>query len=86
MIKAPTVAGLIRPVNAVTIERAHPATRQIPVPDFIRILRQGKAPALYLAAAIEQAEFDFFGMGRKQSEINPLPVPACAKRIRFTGQ
>ena len=55
------------------------------MPDLIGILRQWQPFNFALAGRIEQAQFDFFGMGGKQREIDALAVPSCAKRIGFAG-
>ena len=55
------------------------------MPHLIGVFRQGQSLDLTLTGGIEQAQFNFFGMGGKQREINALAIPGGTKRIGFAG-
>ena len=55
------------------------------MPDLIGILGQHQALDLALTGRVEQAEFDLFGMGGKEREIDAFAIPVGTKRVGFAG-
>src|SRR5690606_17025331 len=58
-----------------------PHIRKVTVPYLMRIFRQGNAADLSPPLGIEKAQFDLFGMGRENGDIDAGPVPGGAERI-----
>ena len=77
--------GRVRPMHPVAIELARPQVRQIAVPHFVGISRQGQPGDLAPAAGLEQAQLDPFGMGREEGEIDPAAIPGGAQGCRVAG-
>ena len=80
-IEAVPVGRIERPVDAVAVKQVRPRVRQIAVPDLVGIFRKHDARLLLAAGAVEQAQFDLFGMRRKKREIDAPAVPGRAQRI-----
>src|ERR1700730_12717052 len=80
-VEAVPAAGIVRTIDAITIERARPRIGQIAMPDLIAAFRQGAARDLAHARGVEQAELDLRRIGGEEREIDPLAVPGGAQRI-----
>src|SRR5580700_3281920 len=81
VIKSVTCGGIVWPVDAIAIKLIGPHVRQIAMPDLVGVFGQHDASLLVLARALEQAQFDLFGMRREQCEVDPLAVPRRPKRV-----
>src|SRR5438270_9958679 len=84
-VEAVPGGGIVRAVDAITVELVRPHFRQIAVPYLVGIFGKFDARLLELTRAVEQAQLDLFGMGREQREIDPLAVPARTERVRLSG-
>ncbi len=83
-IEPMAIGGIVGPVNAVAVKQARTGIRQIGVPDFVSIFRKHDPRLLMAAGAIEQAQLDLLGMGRKDREVDALTVPSGPKRVWAT--
>src|SRR5499433_1584353 len=81
-IETQSALGLIRAVNAVTVELSRRDIVEVAVPDVLGAFRQRDALDLAPTMAVEQAKLHFFGIGRKQREISSAPVPSGSQRMR----
>lgn len=80
-IEAMAVVRLIRTVHAIAVKLSRRNVVEIAVPDVLGSFRQRDAFELAPALAVEQAEFDAGGVGRKQREIRAPPIPCCAQAM-----
>src|SRR5260221_12317520 len=74
--------GRVGAVNAIAVKLARRNVVEIAVPDVLAALRQFDAFELAAALAVEQAQLDLFGVGRKQRKVGAPAIPACAKACR----
>src|SRR5262245_5741054 len=81
-IEAKAALRLMGAVHAVPVKLARANVVEIAVPDVLAALRQGDALALTPALAVEQAELDLAGIGRKQRKIRPPAIPGGAEGVR----
>ena len=65
--------GFIGPVHAIAVELAGRDVREIDMPDVVGPLRHGDALGLAPSLAVEEAQLDLGGVGRKQREVGPRP-------------
>ena len=76
MIETVAALRIVRPEHTVTVQLPRPDVRQIDVPDFVRPFGQSDPLNFTCSGFIKKAEQNFFGIGGKQSEINPSAVPS----------
>ena len=74
-VESVTVVRPVRAMDAVAVKHARAGLRQIAVPDVVGPHFEFKALQLMPSACVEEAQFHFLGMGRKQGEIDTLAVP-----------
>ena len=82
-IKSLTRLRLIRSVDAVAVNSGRSNVRQITVPNLLGVLRECDSLEFTFASLVEQAQLDFSGVSRKESEVCTLAVPRCAARMRL---
>ncbi len=74
--------GLIGPIHAITVMEAGATLRQVGVPGLIGPFLQPNPVGFFRSIRpIEQAQLHRRGIFRKESEIDPLPVPRGSQRI-----
>ena len=83
MVEAVADLRFVRTGHAIAVQGARPQARDVTVPDLIGVFGQDQPFDLTLARRVEQAEFDLFGMGGEEREIDALAIPVGAERIRF---
>ena len=85
-VEAQSTLGVIGAMHPIAIELPRGHIAQVAVPDILCAFRQRYALDLAPTMAIEEAQFDFFGVRRKQREICSAPVPSCSQRMRRAGR
>src|SRR3984893_4200969 len=85
-IEAKAALRLIGAVYPVAVDMTGHDVAEIAVPNILGPLRQRDPLQLAPALAIEQAEFHFLRIGRKQREIGSPPVPTGPQRIGGAGR
>ena len=85
MIEAMAVDRIVRPVDAISVERARSQPRHVAVPDFVGIFGQGIARDFPATAIVEHAQIDAFGVRGKQREICSRTVPRGAQGVGAPG-
>src|SRR5665213_4060853 len=81
MVEAMAVRRVVGSVNAVSVERAGPQTRQVAVPDFVGEFGQRVTRDLAPSARVEDAQVDALGVGGEEREVDAGAVPVRAERI-----
>jgi hypothetical protein len=74
-VEAVAVGGVVGAVDAVAVEQAGARLGQVAVPDQIGLLTQFDALHFAPSVGIEKAQFDTFGVFRKEGEVDALAVP-----------
>src|SRR5262245_23663955 len=77
-----TFVGGIGSMYAITVHRPRLCVGNIAVPNFVRVLREFD-PIGFLAADIEQTQFDFRGVCGKESEVDTETIPGRTQRKRL---
>ena len=72
----------LRPIHPVGVVQTGSSARQITVPDLIGTAGQRQGMQTF---AVEQAQFDAFGMGREQGEIDALFIGLRPQRPGAPG-
>ena len=67
--------GIVGTIDAIAVELTGRDIVQIAVPDVFGAFGQGDTLDLPAALAVEQAELDLLGVGRKQGKIRSASVP-----------
>ncbi len=67
--------GIVGSVGAVAVKRSGSGFGQVAVPDFVGPLTDVDPLQFVLPRLVEDAQFDLFGVRRKQREIDALAVP-----------
>ena len=84
-VKAMPVFRVIRPVDAIAIQRAGLEVGHIAVPDLVGIFRQLQTGDFRFTGGVKQTELHPLGVSRKKREVNPFPVIICAQLLAMTG-
>src|SRR6266404_1292889 len=84
--RSPRALGLIGAMNAIAVELPRGYIAQVTVPDILGAFRQRDPLDLAPTMAIEEAEFDLFGVRRKQREVCSASVPNRSQRMRRAGR
>ena len=82
MIEPVAFPRVVRSIDAIAVELARSDVGQVAVPHLVRVLGQHDALQLALAAGIEQAEFDLFGIGAEQREVGAPSIEGGPQWIR----
>ena len=83
-VKAVSRGGVVRAVDAVSINKSRPRPVQVAVPDLIGFFGKREAARLdRRIGGIKQTQFDERGILGKQREVHPLAIPGCAQRCGF---
>ena len=80
MVEPMTLFGRIRAVHAVTVDGAGPRLGHETVEDLVGVFRQFEPLELRFASVVEEAEFNFGGVGGEDGEVHAEPGPGGAAR------
>src|SRR3954466_7860951 len=81
-IEAMPFLGLVRPVDAKTVDLAGTNAGQVAMPDFAAVLGQLDARHLGLTGWIEQAKLDARSVGGEEREVDAFAVPVGTLGVR----
>ncbi len=80
VVEAMAVLRIVRTINTVAVDQPRVSVGQIAVVDLVGVFRKLDTLQLHFTGRIEQAEFDFGGVGREQGEVDAQTVPAGTER------
>jgi len=84
-VEAVALLRLVGAVHPVAVGLAGARLGQVAVPHAIGAVAQRNALQLLAAAIVEKAQLDLLGVLREESEVDALPVPGGAARVRPPG-
>ncbi len=85
-VEAQTARGIVRSVGAQAVERSRAHAPEIAVAHVARLLGERDARALAIGVPdVVEADVDALCPFREDGDVDPLPVPRGAERLRFSG-
>ena len=82
VIEAVPVSGIIRSINAISVDRARHHALQVPVPDLVGVFRKHNAGLFAPSLRVKQTQLHFCGVLGKQREIGTSAIPYCPSQGR----
>jgi len=85
VVESETLGGIERAMYPISVQEPGAGLGKVTVPDLVGLLGERYPMEFPPAGGIEQAEFDLFGMLRKDRKIYTFSIPGRPQRVRFPG-
>ncbi len=79
VVEAVAVGRVVSTVHAVAVNQPRMGVGQVAMKGLVGVFGQFDAFQFHFASVVEQAQFDFCGVGREQREVNAQAVPGGAE-------